>query len=73
MTVTLRMSDDDMELIRNYAAMHGTTVSDVMRRATMEKIEDEIDLALYERAMAEFRANPITYTHDEVGKILGLK
>ena len=73
MTVTLRMSDDDMELIRNYAAMHGTTVSDVMRRATLEKIEDEIDLKLYEKAMAEFRANPVTYTHDEVGKILGLK
>lgn len=73
MTVTLRLSDDDMELIRNYAKMKGTTVSDLMRRATLEKIEDEIDLAAYERAMAEYRADPTTYSQDEVERMLGLQ
>ena len=73
MSITLRLSDGDMELIKNYAAMKGSTVSEVMRRAILEKIEDEIDLEGYQRAMAAHRANPVTYSHDEVGKMLGFK
>lgn len=73
MSITLRLSDSDAELIRNYAAMKGSTVSDVMRKAILEKIEDEIDLDMYQRAMADFQADPVTYTHDEVGRMLGFK
>lgn len=73
MPITIRLSDDDMSLIRDYAKMKGVTVSELMRRATLEKIEDEIDLKLYEKAMAEYRADPVTYTHDEVGRMLGFK
>ncbi len=42
-------------------------------RCTKEKIEDEYDLKAYEQAMAEFNANPVTYSHDEVCRILGLE
>ena len=38
MTVTLRMSDKDSRVIRDYAKLHGMTVSEFMRRAAMEKI-----------------------------------
>lgn len=73
MSITLRLSDGDTELIKNYAAMKGTSVSDVMRKAIMEKIEDEIDLAAYERAMTEYRADPTTHSQDEVERMLGLQ
>ena len=72
-SITLRMSDADTELIKNYASLKGVTVSEVIRRAVMEKIEDEIDLAAYARAIAEYRANPVTYSQDEVERILGLR
>lgn len=31
-----------------------------------ERIEDEYDLKAYEEAMAEFKKNPVTYSHEEV-------
>jgi len=71
--ITLRMTDAETELIRNYASLKGVTVSEVVRRAVMEKIEDDIDLAAYERAMAEYRSNPVSYSQDEVERILGLR
>jgi hypothetical protein len=34
--------------------------------------EDEEDLRAYEEAMEELRKNPVTYTHEEVKKMLGI-
>ena len=38
----------------------------------MARLEDELDLIAYEKAMAEYRANPVTYTMEEMKKELGL-
>ena len=73
MTLSLRLSDEDATLIRRYADMNGMTVSDLVRRSVIERIEDEFDLKLYEKAMADFKADPVTYTLDEVESELGLK
>ena len=73
MTVSLRMSDDDTRLIKDYAKLHGVTVSEFMRRAALEKIEDELDLRAAEKAYAEYLADPVTYSHDEIMKEFGLK
>ena len=73
MTLTLRISEQDSQLIRDYAQMKGMTVSEFMRRAALEKIEDEIDLQAALRARAEYQADPKTVTLDEVEKELGLQ
>lgn len=73
MTISLRLSNEDAELFKKYAEMHGLTISDLVRQSVLERIEDEIDLAAYEKAMAEYRENPVTYTLDEVEEELGLK
>ena len=73
MTLSLRLSDEDAALIRRYADMNGLTVSELVRRSVIERIEDEFDLKLYEKAMADFKADPVTYTLDEVESELGLK
>ena len=39
----------------------------------IDHIEDEFDLKLYEKALASFKADPVTYTLDEVESELGLK
>ena len=72
MTITLRVDDMEAEAIKAYASLHGVSVSDVMRRAILEKIEDEHDLKMWEKAYAAFAENPVAYPHDEVGKMLGL-
>ncbi len=73
MTLSLRLNDDDMQLIKAYADLNGMTVSEVVRRSVMEKIEDEYDLAAYNKAMEEYKVNPKTYSLDEVERELGLK
>ena len=73
MTLSLRLSDEDATLIRRYADMNGMTVSELVRRSVIERIEDEFDLKLYEKAKADFKADPVTYTLDEVESELGLK
>ena len=71
MTVSLRLNDSDSQLIKAYAEMNGISVSELLRKSVLERIEDEFDLKAYEKAMEEYRNNPKTYSLDEVKKELG--
>lgn len=73
MTISLRLSDADTTLFKNYAKLHGMTVSELVRQSVIERIEDEYDLKAYEKAMEEYKSNPKTYSLDEVERELGLK
>lgn len=72
MTISVRLSDKDMELIKTYAKLNNISLSDLIRSAVMEKIEDEYDLECYNKAIEEYKNNPKTYTLDEVKRELGL-
>ena len=72
MTVSLRLPDEDAMLIKKYAELNRMSVSDMIRKTVMERIEDEYDLKAYEEAMAEYKKNPVSYSLDEVEKELGL-
>ena len=73
MTISIRLTPDEAELIKAYAKIKNQSVSEVMRRAILEQIEDEYDLEVYEKAMAEYRENPVTYSLDEIEKEMGLR
>jgi len=66
------LTDDEYKFISEYAAQKNLSTAEFMIASTLEQIEDEEDLKLYEKAEAEFNADPVTYSHDEVKKILGL-
>ena len=51
-TMTIRMDDDDAELVRKYAHFEGVTLSDFARNAILEKIEDAHDLQELRDAVA---------------------
>ena len=72
MTISVRLNDKDTELIKAYAKMNNISLSDLIRNAVLEKIEDEYDLECYYKALEEYKKNPKTYTMDEVKKELGL-
>lgn len=72
MTISLRLNNEDTMLFKKYAEMNGISVSELVRQSVLERIEDEYDLTVYEKAMEEYRKNPVTYTLDEVKKELGL-
>lgn len=70
MTISVRLSDEDTELIKQYAQMHNLSLSDLIRNAVIEKIEDEYDLKCYEEAIKKYAQNPKTYSFEEVKKEL---
>ena len=55
MAISIRLHDKELELIKKYAKLNGTTVSEVMRVAILEKIEDEFDLVVFEQALCEYK------------------
>ena len=72
MTISLRLNDEDAMLIKKYAELNSLSVSELIRQAVIEKIENEYDLEIFDKAMAEYEENPVTYSLDEVEKELGL-
>ena len=73
MTISVRLNEEDTKLIKAYAEMNNTTLSDLIRNAIIEKIEDEYDLKCYEKAIEESKKNPVTYTHEQVAQLLELE
>lgn len=73
MTISVRLSEEDTKIIKAYAEMNNTTLSDLIRNAIIEKIEDEYDLKCYEKAIEEYKKNPVTYTHEQVAQLLELE
>lgn len=72
MTISLRLNDEDTQLIKKYAEINNISISELFRQTVLERIEDEYDLECYNKAMEEYKKNPVTYSLDEVKKELGL-
>ena len=72
MTISVRLNEKDTELIKAYASINNISLSDLIRNAVLEKIENEYDLESYNKAIEEYRKNSKTYTLEEVKEELGL-
>jgi len=71
-TLTIRVSKENKKVINHYAQIHGVTMAELMKSATIEKIEDELDLEIYKKAMAEYRKDEKKYSVDEAERILSI-
>ena len=71
--ISIRVNKKESEMIKKYAELNGQTVSEVMRQAILEKIEDEFDIFLYEKAMKDYEKNSKTYTIAEAKEILDIE
>ena len=72
MTISVKLNDEDTKLIKTYATINNISLSNLVRNAILEKIEDEYDLESYNKAMEEYKKNPVTYTLEEVKKELDI-
>ena len=70
-TISIRLSEKEDLLVRNYAKMHSRSVSDLVRAAVIEKIEDEIDLKTFDEVLNMNRMEK-TYSLSDVKRELGL-
>ena len=65
--LSLRLEKEDERLIREYARFYGMTVSEFLRKAAIERIEDEYDLnALKDYERRKNNGKLELYDHDEV-------
>ena len=72
MVISIRMSDEEKKLADAYAKLNGLTLSEAIKKAYFEKIEDEYDIALADAAIKDYEKNPKTYSLEEIKKELGL-
>ena len=71
-SIIVSLSKSEKELITQYAERHGITAEQLIINTILEKIEDEEDLEIYEKAMDEYNKNLETYSLEETKKLLGL-
>lgn len=72
MAISLRLSDQDHKLIRDFADLYGMSVSEFIRKTVMDHIEDEIDIQAYMEAMENLAVDSETYSMDDVKTLLEL-
>ena len=70
-TITIQVTDEEKEIIEDYAKSHDISVSEVLVETFFEKLEDAYDL----KAIEEYEADPdkTTYSLKEAAKMLGIE
>lgn len=54
MPLSIRLSEDERQLVDSYAKIHAISVAEAFKRALFEKIEDEFDIALADEAYQDY-------------------
>ena len=65
-TISLRISEQDEKLIKEYAKANNISVSALFRESVLEKIEDSIDLNLYVEEIKAYKERPESISFDEM-------
>lgn len=72
--ISLRVTDEEKELMESYATWHDISLSDAVKTAFFEKIEDKYDLRVISEYEAAEKAGEVEYiTYEELIKELGLE
>ncbi|MBR2675214.1 MAG: antitoxin [Mogibacterium sp.] len=72
-TISIRVSDQELSLFKDYAKINNRSLSEVIKSTMLERIENEYDLKVFaeyekEKAKGEIK----TYSHEEAWRELGL-
>lgn len=71
--ITLRVSEEEKEVLQRYADFTGVSLSEFIKTRVIESIEDEYDLKMIEAYEKKKLNNEVEfYTLDEVKKLLGI-
>ena len=72
MVVSIRMTNEERQLADAYAKVCGVSLSEAIKRAYFDKIEEEYDIALADAAIREYEKDPKTISHEEMKKMFNL-
>lgn len=71
-TYSFELDETDKKFLEAYAEETGESVGEMAKNALLEHVEDVMDLRAAKIAKAEYEADPVTYSIDEVEKMLDL-
>ena len=54
MAFSIRLNEDERQLVDSYAKLHSITVGEAFKRALFDKIEEEYDIAIAIEAYADY-------------------
>lgn len=70
MAFSVRLTEEERKVFESYAKLHGISIGEAMKKALFEKIEDEYDISIYEKALKEYEEYPQTFTLSDIKKSL---
>ncbi|MBR4643067.1 MAG: ribbon-helix-helix protein, CopG family [Selenomonadaceae bacterium] len=63
--ITVNIQDEALNRLEDYTEKKDISVSEFIRRAVLEKLEDEEDIQAADAAYAEYLKNPVTIPFKE--------
>ena len=72
MTLSFRLSDIEHKIIKNYVKNNNISMSEFLKKAALEKIEDEYDLEELKAALEYNGKNSEQYTLEQIKEELSL-
>ena len=63
--ITVNINDKALEVLEAYTERKDMSVSEFIRRAVLEKLEDIEDIQAADKAYAEYLKNPVTIPHKQ--------
>ena len=70
-TISLRISEEDLELAKEFGKVKGKSVSELLRESLLEKIEDYMDYQDAVNALKEYEQDEVSFDTDTVKRVLG--
>lgn len=70
---SIRVTDEEKLALERYAKFNNKSVSEVLKEAFFDKLEDEYDIRCADEAYKEFLDNPSTVTSKEMMERYGLR
>lgn len=52
-TISLRIPEEELKILKDYARIHNTSLSSIIRNTMMDRIEDEFDLKTFSEYEAD--------------------
>ena len=70
-TISLRISEEDLELAKEFSKIKGKSVSELLRDSLLEKVEDYMDYQDAVSALKEYEQDEVAFDTDTVKRVLG--
>jgi len=71
--ISLRVTEEEKNMMDGYAKVHSVSLSEAIKEAFFQMLEDEYDLrTIREHEKEKAKGNMKYYSHDEIIKELGL-